>query len=172
MMTQPKLEDRKEQPYVGIRSQVAMQEMPRVIPQYIGEVAAWLEQQNVKPDGPPLVRYHVCPDVANPAAVLDIAIGWPVATTLGGNGHIIAGVLPAGRYASLVYTGVQNGIKGNGALVEWGANQGIEWDRWDDTLGDAFSGRVEYMLDGPVDDPDPANWKTEVAIKVADGDKL
>ena len=44
MITQPKLEDRKEQPYVGIRSQIPMQELPMVIPQRIGEVAAWLEQ--------------------------------------------------------------------------------------------------------------------------------
>jgi hypothetical protein len=35
-------------------------------------------------------------------------------------------------------------------------------------LGEAFGGRVEYLLDGPADDPDPANWKTEVAIKLAD----
>ena len=168
MITQPKLEDRKAQPYVGIRSQIPMQELPMVIPQRIGEVAAWLEQQSVEPDGPPLVRYHMCPASADMAGMLDIAIGWPVATALAGNDRIIADVLPAGRYASLVYTGVENGIKGNGALIEWAAAQGIQWDRWDDEKGDAFGGRVEYMLDGPEDDPNPANWKTEVAIKMAD----
>ena len=79
-----------------------------------------------------------------------------------------ADVLPAGRYASLVYTGIENGITGNRALIEWAAAQGIQWDRWDAELGDAFGGRVECMLDGPEDDPDPANRKTEVAIKLAD----
>ena len=53
-------------------------------------------------------------------------------------------------------------------LIAWAAAQGIQWDRWDAELGDAFGGRVEFMLDGPEDDPDPANWKTEVAIKLAD----
>ena len=63
---------------------------------------------------------------------------------------------------------MENGIPGNAALVEWAEKQGVEWDHWDTELGDAFAGRVEYMLDGPDDDPDPSNWKTEVAIKLAD----
>jgi len=168
MRTEPKIENRNEQPYVGIRRQIPMHELPTVIPQHLGEVAAWLEQQRVEPDGPPLVRYHMCPASADMAGMLDIGVGWPVATALAGNERIIADVLPAGRYAALVYIGVENGIKGNGALIAWAAAQGIQWDRWDDEAGDAFGGRVEYMLDGPADDPNPANWKTEVAIKMAD----
>jgi effector-binding domain-containing protein len=168
MFTQPRVDDRNEQPYVGIRSQIAMGELPTVIPQQIGEVAAWLEQQRVEPDGPPLVRYHMCPAEVDMAAMLDIAVGWPIATVLAGNDRIIADALPAGRYASLVFTGVENGIKGNGALIAWAVAQGIHWDSWDVDKGEAFAGRVEYMLDGPDDDPNPANWKTEVAIKLAD----
>jgi hypothetical protein len=87
---------------------------------------------------------------------------------LTGNGRIVADSLPAGRYAALTFTGVENGIKGNAALIDWAATQGIQWDHWDDPIGDAFSGRVEYMFDGPDDDPNPSNWRTEVAIKLAD----
>jgi effector-binding domain-containing protein len=168
-VTEPKLDERAPQPYVGVRTQVSMEGLGAVIPQYIDEVAAWLNQQGVEPDGPPLIRYHVCPPVARPDAKIDVAIGWPVATVLKGDGHIIADALPAGRYASLVFTGVENGIPGNGALVAWAEQQGIEWDHWDDPLGDAFKGRVEYLMDGPDDDPNPSNWRTEVAIKLADG---
>lgn len=167
-VTEPKLEDRHTQPYVGIRSQVQMQELPRVIPQYIDEVAAWLNQQGVVSVGPPIIRYHTCPSIMKPDALLDVAIGWQTDTALKGNEHIIADALPAGRYASLVFTGVENGVKGNGALIEWAAAQGIRWDSWDNEIGEAFGGRVEYMLDGPDDDPNPSNWKTEVAIKLAD----
>src|SRR5919197_766519 len=158
MITQPKIEDRAEQPYVGIRSQPRMQDLPAVIPQHIGEVIAWLGQQGVDPAGPPLVRYHACPATPDMAGMLDITVGWPVASAVAGNGHIVADVLPAGRYASLVFTGVKNGIKGNGALIEWAAAQGIEWDHWDNQIGDAFAGRVESMFDGPADDQAQANW--------------
>ena len=167
-ITEPKVETHDAQHYVGIRSQVPMSELPNVIPQHIGEVAGWLEQQGAAPDGPPLIRYHMCPPTADMTGMLDIAIGWPVDNPLPGSGRVIADVLPAGRYASLVYTGIENGIKGNGALLDWAAARGLQWDRWDDENGDAFGGRVEYMLDGPEDDPDPANWDTEVAIKLAD----
>lgn len=167
MVTQPQIEDRKEQPYVGIRSQVPVAQLPNVIPHHVGEVAAWLEQQNVTPDGPPIVRYHVCPATPDGESMLDIAVGWPVANRLTGNERIIVDALPAGRYASLVYTGVENGIKGNGALVEWAATQGLPWDSWEHEYGEAFSGRLESMIDGPEDDPNPSNWRTEVAIKLA-----
>jgi effector-binding domain-containing protein len=55
------------------------------------------------------MRYHVI----NMADKLDIELGWPVAASLTGNGRINASMLPAGRYASLIYTGIENGIKGN-----------------------------------------------------------
>jgi effector-binding domain-containing protein len=168
MFTQPKVEERSEQPYMGIRSQVPMRELPAVIPQQIGEVAEWLAQQGAEPSGPPLVRYHSCPEVADMSGMLDIAVGWPVAAALAGDGRITADALPAGRYAALVYTGVENGIPSNGALIEWAAAQGLRWDSWDTEIGEGFGGRAEYMLDGPEDDPDPANWKTEVAIRLAD----
>jgi len=167
-VTQPQIQERPAQPYAGVRSQVPMRALPTVIPQQIGEVAAWLEQQGIAPVGPPLVRYHACPTTTGPDSMFDIVVGWPVATALDGTDRIEADALPAGRYASLVYTGVENGIAGNGALIDWAAAQRILWDHWDTPQGDAFAGRVEYMLDGPEDDPDPANWKTEVAIKLAD----
>ncbi len=167
-ITAPKIEERTEQPYVAIRAQVAMHELPDVIPQYIDEVAEWLEQQGIAQNGPPLIRYHACPPTVAANAMLDIAIGWPVASHMTGDRRITADTLPAGRYASLIFTGVENGIKGNGALIEWAKAQGIRWDQWQVAIGDAFGGRVEYMLDGPEDDPDPANWDTEVAIRLAD----
>ena len=42
--------------------------------------------------------------------------------------RVVADILPAGRYASLVYTGIENGIAGNAALLNWGAARGLVWD--------------------------------------------
>lgn len=165
--TEPKLDNRSELPYVGIRSQVLIQELPDVIPQHIEEVAGWLAQQGVEPDGPPIIRYHACPTVADGAALVDIAVGWPVAKRLTGTDRIEAASLPAGRYASLVYTGVENGVPANGVLIDWAKENGVQWNSWDVAMGEAFAGRVEHLLDGPDDDPNPSNWKTEVAILTA-----
>jgi effector-binding domain-containing protein len=163
MHTEPKLEDRPEQPYVAIRTQVTMQEMGPVIPQLLGEVFAWLGQQGVSPAGPPFMRFVVI----DMAAQLDIELGVPVATAMAGAGRVTAGELPAGRYATLVYTGVQNGIPANAALQEWAAGQGITWQKWPTDKGEAWRARIESFLSDPDTEPDPAKWQTEVAYLVA-----
>ncbi len=164
MMTKPKLEDRTEQHYVGIRTQVPMKALRKVIPQLHGEVFAFLDKQGVDPAGAPFIRYHVI----DMEALLDIEMGVPVATPISGDERVSAGVLPAGRYAALVYTGVRNGIKGNKALLDWGAEQGLVWDRYASDRGDGFGGRIESYLTDPADEPNRARWETEVAIRLAD----
>jgi effector-binding domain-containing protein len=164
MITAPNLEDRPEQPYAAIRTQATMQELPTVIPQLLGEVFAWLGRQGVAPAGAPFIRYLVI----DMAAKLDIELGVPVATAVSGDGRVAAGVLPAGRYATLVYTGLQDDIAANAALLNWGAEQGLVWDKWVAENGDGFGARLESYLTDPDDEPDPEKWETEVAIRLAD----
>jgi effector-binding domain-containing protein len=163
MITEPKLENRNEQHYVAIRSQVTMQELDTAIPQALGEVFAWLGKQGVAPTGAPLIRYLVI----DMEALLEIEVGVPVASALSGEGRICPGALPAGRYASLVYTGIDNGIQGNWALLKWGAEQGLVWDSWKTEKGDAFGARFESFFTNPDEEPDRAKWETEVAIRLA-----
>ena len=164
MITEPKLEDRNEQRYVGIRTLAAIPELPTVIPQLLGEVFAWLGKQGIAPAGAPFIRYHVI----NMESKMDIEMGVPVTGALPGDDRVSAGVLPAGRYATLIYTGVTNGLEGNKALIDWAKANGVVWDRWDDENGDAFRSRYESFLTNPEDEPDQAKWETEVAIRLAD----
>ena len=163
-ITEPKLEDRNEQRYVGIRTLAAIPELPTVIPQLLGEVFAWLGKQGIAPAGAPFIRYHVI----NMESKMDIEMGVPVASAVPGDDRVSGGVLPAGRYATLIYTGVMNGLEGNKALIDWARANGIAWDRWDDENGDAFRSRYESFLTNPEDEPDQAKWETEVAIRLAD----
>ena len=163
--TQPKIDERAEQPYMGIRTQVSIEQMgDGLVPQLLGETFGWLAEHGIEPAGPPLMRFHVI----NMEGLMDIELGVPVAQTAAGNGRVEPNTLPAGRYASLVYTGVQNGIAGNKVLIDWAKAQGLEWDRHDAPNGDAFASRYESFLTGPEDHPDPAEWDSEVAIKLAD----
>ena len=167
MISRPKVEERTEQPYVALRAQAAMHELGTVIPQLLGEVFAWLGTQGAVPEGAPFIRYLVI----NMAAQLDIEVGVPVAGALSGDDRICAGLLPAGRYASLVYTGPYDGnglVEANAALLEWGTEQGLVWDTWAAENGDGFGARLESYLTNPNEEPDPTKWETEVAIRVAD----
>lgn len=163
MIGKPKVEQRAEQPYMAIRTQATMQSLDTVIPQGIEEVFAWLGKQGVAPAGAPFIRYLVI----DMEAQLEIEVGVPVANTLAGDGRILAGVLPAGRYASLIYTGIDNGIQANWALLKWGAEQGLVWDTWKAENGDGWGARFESFLTNPDEEPDRAKWETEVAIRLA-----
>jgi effector-binding domain-containing protein len=164
MIGEPKIQLRDAQPYMGIRTQIPITELSIVIPQLLGEVFAWLGKQGVVPASAPFIRYHVI----NMAAKLDVEMGVPVASAVSGDHRVSAGVLPAGQYASLVYTGVKNGMKANAALLDWGAKKGLMWDRWEAENGDGFGARFESFLTDPNVEPDQAKWETEVAIRLAD----
>jgi effector-binding domain-containing protein len=114
MMTEPKLEERPEQPTVGIRTQVPMRAFKKVIPQLLEEVFAWTRQHGITPVGPPFMRFHVI----NMEESMDVELGVPVARGVVGDNRVTSGALPAGRYAALIYTGVRHGIKANAALLD------------------------------------------------------
>ena len=79
----------------------------------------------------------------------------------------MVGELPAGTYASLLYTGhYDNLMEVNAVLIGWAAHKGIVWDSTETAEGEAFAARVETYFDPPVGDPN--TWRTEVAIRVRD----
>src|SRR5689334_1302616 len=125
--TEPKIDTRSEQHYAGIRAQIPSSEFENWIPKTIGAVFGWLGQHGVKPDGIPFMRYHVI----NMPGLMDVEVGVPVAAPINGDDQVKAGALPAGRYASLIYTGVMHGREGNKVLIDWAEQQGLKWDRWD-----------------------------------------
>jgi hypothetical protein len=163
--TEPKIEHRPKQNYVGIRTQVSLQDLGSgIIPQLHSEVMGWLKSQDMEPSGASFIRYHV----VNMPDYLDIELAWPVAQPVTGSGRVQAGVLPEGQYAFLIYTDVSKGTEGTGVLIDWAEANGIQWDRWDDEKGDGFRARYETFLTEPDDEPDQSKWEVEVAIKLAD----
>jgi len=161
----PELKDKGEQPYAAIRTKTAMKDLPTVIPQSIGQVFEWLEKRGTSPSGPSFIRYLVI----NMATKLEIELGFPVAKEMPGEGMVTTGVLPAGHYASLTYTGDYSGLMAaNATLLEWGAKKNLKWDTFESKDGDGFGARLEWYLVDPHDEPDPSKWKTEVAIRLAD----
>lgn len=163
MITRPKIETRKEQHTLGIRKSVPMSELPKIIPAYTKEVFTFLRAKGVAPAGPPFLRFHVIDMAGN----MDVEIGVIVPKGTAGEGKIVPGTLPAGRYATLIYTGL-DGYQASKTLMEWAQKKGVKWDQWPDPHGDAFRSRVELSLTDPAVEPDVKKWETRVAIKIAD----
>ncbi len=99
------------------------------------------------------------------ARELEVDVGVPVAVAADGDGHIIHGVLPAGRYATLMYVGQPSGlIAANGALLDWAAGQGLKWDMSPGEGGERWGSRLEIYLTDPAQEPDMAKWQTLLAF--------
>ncbi len=159
---EPKIDQRSEQIYMGIRVQTPMKGMSQTAGKLFKELNAWARKNGLKPAGPSLLRYYVI----DMAGEMDIEVGIPVAEPLPEEGRVHVGRIPPGRYASLVYMG--SGFTGNKALIEWARANGLKWDRWDDPKGDAFRCRYESHLTDPQLEPRKTKWEVEVAIKLAD----
>ena len=164
-MTEPKLEQRDERPYMAIRRQVTMEEIaPVLADQVLGQVFAWLESKGVAPAGAPFFRY-LSIDMAD-AGQLDVEVGIPTATAVPGDDSVYAGVLPAGRYAVLVNSGPYDDlVAAHGALLAWGEANGIVWQTADD--GKTPGIPLETYITNPAEEPDPQKWQTEIAYLVA-----
>lgn len=162
MITEPKIDYREERPYVGVRTVTPFRGMFAVVDALLKELRGWAKAQGVADEGPFFLRYHVI-DMNGP---MDLEVGFMVLSPLPGDGRVRPGVLPAGRYASLTYTG--SGMAGNKALIGWARDNGVVFDRRDDPAGDAFRCRYEaYTTDYRLE-PRKSRWEIDLAIKVAD----
>jgi effector-binding domain-containing protein len=166
MNTEPKIEVRKEQPYVGIQARVTMQQMGKALPPLWGEVYGWLASKGFKPAGAPLWRYRVI----DMEGTMEIDVGVPVTGAAAGDKRIIADIIPAGRYATLIHSGPYEGLmQATADLLTWGASKGIAWDKWAaGPRGESWRARIEYYLTDPTKEPDSAKWETELAFKLVD----
>src|SRR6185503_5455229 len=99
-MTEPSVVERSEQPYVGIVNYVSMDTIPEAADR-LAEVFAWMHAHGVEMADAPFFKYNVI----DMGGELEIEVGIPVPTPVEGEGEIVAGTLPAGRYATVRHVG-------------------------------------------------------------------
>lgn len=162
--TEPKIEYQPEKTYMGIRIQTPFAGMFAEIDKIRKELEAWFKKNGVEAAEPPFLRYY-CIDMKGE---MDMEYGIPVKAALKGEGHIKAGVMPAGKYVSIIYSG--GGYQGNKTLVEWIKKNNIPIDRWDSEKGDNFAARYEQFLTDPKVEPRKTKWQILLAFKLKDGD--
>ena len=160
----PEIESRAGQPYVAIKTQVMMEALGAVVPPLNQEVFAWLGQRGAVPSGPPFWKYNVIDMARN----LEVEAGVPVAQRLTGDGRVIAGVLPAGRYVTLCHVGAPETLAAaTASLLDWAAAKGLVFDMSPSPEGERWGGRLEIYLTDPRDEPDMSKWETLLAVRLA-----
>jgi effector-binding domain-containing protein len=146
-MTEPRVEQRTEQPYVAIRRRVTMDGIAEAVDSAFPALFGWLAERGVAPAGPPFIRY------LSVGSELEIDLGVPVERAATGDERVSAQALPAGRWIVALHVGHFDGLRdAHGALQDWARRQGIEWDEF-----------TEHYLTNPREEPDSSRWETELA---------
>ena len=160
---EPEIVTLAEQPYVAITADVTMERIGTDLPPLIGEVFGWLAGRGAAPAGAPFWKYNVI----DMDASLEIEVAIPVAQAVPGDGRVIAGMLPAGRYVTVRHVGPPETLAAATAdLLDWAVAHGLKLDSDDD--GRRWGARLERYLTDPATEPDTARWVTELAIRLAD----
>ena len=164
MITEPKIKRRKKQYYAAIRMAVPIPFGKYLQPAW-SEVRDWLHKKGITQSGPAIIRY-LSTDMSKE---LDIDVGFTVDKAVKGDDRITSDFLPAGRYATLLYTGPYKGIgvyKANVAMDEWAKENKIKWIITKKKGVEWWDGRTEFYLSDPDVEKDPKKYKTELAFMV------
>jgi effector-binding domain-containing protein len=163
-VAEPAVVARPEQATVGIREEVTMATIARVADRIV-DVAAWLGAHRVPPSGPPYLRYRGI----DMAGRLDVEAGFRVATPVAGDGEVVAGMLPAGRYVVTTHRGHPDGLAAaTAALLGWAEQRGLAWDTQETPDGTVWACRLEIYRTDPRVQPDMAEWDTDLVFKLAE----
>ena len=156
----PSVVELPDRPSLGIRVVTPFRGMFAVRDALLTELYRWLDERGVEA-GTPFFRLHVI-DMDGP---MDVEVGVLTDQPTEGDQRVRPGVLPAGRYATMVY--VNHGRRANRALLDWVAAEGWTLDRADDPAGDRFGCRYEAYLSDPRTERMKTRWRIELAMRLA-----
>ncbi|MFD3512686.1 GyrI-like domain-containing protein [Streptomyces sp. NPDC058657] len=161
---EPLVVERDEQPYVAFRGRVRTDGFGEIADR-IPELFAWLAARGTEPLGGPFSRYNLIA----PEGEFEVEAGIPVALAPAPEGDVKAGVLPAGRYATVTHFGHPDQLfEVASALLAWGRAEGLAWDMTERADGEHWVGRLETYKTDPRVQPDPDKWETELAFRLVD----
>ncbi|WP_144712848.1 GyrI-like domain-containing protein [Curtobacterium pusillum] len=170
MSPTPEIQERPAADYAAIAADVTMETMADVLPPLTPRLAEYLAKRGLEPCGPPFWRYRVI----DMTGVLRVEVGFPLAAELDEQvdmpGDVVSGVLPAGTYVTTMHVGAPDELlDATSALLAWGDDAGLEWDRTTEPDGDHWTCRLEEYLSDPADEPDQTKWRTRLAFKTRSG---
>jgi len=154
--------EKPERPYLGIRFETPFDGMFALVTKALKELRTWSKANSLADEGPYFLRYYQC----DMKRMMDVEVGLMTPAGLVVQGRMQPGVLPKGRYATLVYRG--NGLRGNQALMKWAADHGITFDPLVVGEVESYTCRYEAYLTDYRAEPRKLLWDVELSIKIAD----
>ena len=163
MLTLPQIIERPVQAYAFARFTVRMNELHKPAEQGFPVVLKALAEQGIRTIGAPFYNYRRI----NMAETLDVEAGIAVERPGSGTEHVQFATLPAGRFVSLRWHGHPANLEAVTAmLIGWLRETKRALDVDERADGDHFACRLELYETDPVEQPDMAQWVTQLAFKL------
>ncbi|GAA1636131.1 GyrI-like domain-containing protein [Georgenia ruanii] len=145
--------DLQEQPVVGVRQRVRMEDIKNLFDTAFEKVLEGIRAAGAAPAGAPYARYF-----GRPEETVDVEIGFPVQEPFPATGDLVVSTLPAARAAEVIHAGPYDTLPDTyRAMEQWIAEHQLQMleESW------------EIYEAGPVSDPDPATWRTRILFPVS-----
>lgn len=154
--------EKPERAYLGIRFNTPFGGMFAVIMKALKDLRKWSKENSLSDEGPYFVRYYHC----DMKSMMDVQVGLMTNSGLVDQERIQRGLLPQGKYATLVYNG--NGLRANQALMQWAKDNRITFDPLVVGEVESYVCRYEAYLTDYRIEPRKLLWDVELSIKIAD----
>jgi effector-binding domain-containing protein len=158
--TKPIVKELDEKSYYGIRFTAPYRGMFSRVTAEFRNLDLWIRENRSVEFGSRFLRYHLI----DMRGIMDLEIGIFTATNNLINSTVSTGVIPCGRYATMIYRGL--GLAANKTLLDWINENGFKIDKKSQINGDAFACRYEAYLTDPKLEPRKKQWDIELAIKL------
>jgi effector-binding domain-containing protein len=160
VLTLPKIVERQATHYAAVAAEVSIP-FGEAIGPAMDAAAGYLEGAGVKDFGPAVFKYDVI-DMPR----LEMQFGFVTPGAVAGNERVKPGILPAGKYVTVTYVGPYDDLEqATAVVIGWARLVGVEWDSTQAPGGERFVSRFEIYNNGPMDEPDPNKFETEIWIK-------
>ena len=164
MLTLPEIEERPAQPYIYVPFTVTMRQMQKPAREGFPQIFVHLEKHGLQPAGAAFYNYRRI-DMSD---TLDVEAGIPVEVAGPEEGAVRNGMLPAGKFVCIDWTGHPDKLMTvTGMLIGWLKETGQRLDVAEKADGDHFACRLEIYESDPAEVPDMNDWLTTLAFKLA-----
>lgn len=161
----PQVVQRKARHYVAIRTSGAMTDLPSFAPPLFPQLHAWMIQESVPSGGEAFFRYR---QFGGDGSV-ELDVGMTTMAPFATQPPATADMLPAGRYATATFTGPYDRLHDAFCMLEgWLGGRGLTPEGAYGPAGAKPACQVEFYRITPTQTSNPAEWETDIELKLAD----
>ena len=160
----PQVVEREAVPSVALRASGEMRKLPEFAPPLFGSLHEWTSAHGIEPVAH-FFRYRRFGEDGS----VELDVGNTLRAPVEASGDVISDEIPAGRYATAIYTGPYDRLYDAFLMLNgWLRGRGLEPAALENREGSQAGCQLEIYRISPANEADPEKWQTDLMIRLAD----